>query len=543
MGQSLWTSQTTCEHDGKCYRKNPEHFEQYLHPLQYPDGFPVSDEEEEPSSKKRKIGLNEELPSCKSPFRVNYNYGSSDFPPIPSIQILQTRFTQEVLGKPGWEKKLKDKKIMKKWIDEGKEIFSQEMMDYTFAKLENSIKLSEENGILLLHRYLLFIYNVSKLENIPEEKKDWHPGSKNQVFDLVHPSLYPFVNGKTKISDSKIIQTEIPMFRWICDGEVKKLDLKKSNFSSDTYQWLPADIEVTIDGKVNFLSYINNLHPYEHRALYKDISKILEKFICLFEHVIPESALNPPELVEPDNIANNLTFNAEYDPHSEVVPIDLRGTNLQVIVKLANIVLTEKNPKYEGGVWHVEGMENEDIVASGIYYYDNSNISESELHFRQSVHEPEYEQNDFEYVEKVFGLKNEHPLIQEIGYVKSHKGRCIAFPNIYQHRVAPFQLLPKKKKGHRKILVFFLVNPKNKILSTSMVPPQQNNWLEKYLVQYQCFGNFPNDVISLICEFLEYPISLNETRKDRDKLMEERKYIQGIVDENHYLREFSLCEH
>lgn len=30
----------TCQYDGKCIRKNPSHFEEYDHPLQYPDGHP-----------------------------------------------------------------------------------------------------------------------------------------------------------------------------------------------------------------------------------------------------------------------------------------------------------------------------------------------------------------------------------------------------------------------------------------------------------------------------------------------------------------------
>ena len=62
--------------------------------------------------------------------------------------------------------------------------------------------------------------------------------------------------------------------------------------------------------------------------------------------------------------------------------IDLKDSKLQVIVKLANIHLTPESPEYKGGVWHVEGMQNESIVASGIYYYDNNNISESRLSFR-----------------------------------------------------------------------------------------------------------------------------------------------------------------
>ncbi len=47
----------------------------------------------------------------------------------------------------------------------------------------------------------------------------------------------------------------------------------------------------------------------------------------------------------------------------------------QVIVKLANIILTPSNPEYKGESWHVEGMQNEHIVASGMYYYDSHNVS------------------------------------------------------------------------------------------------------------------------------------------------------------------------
>jgi hypothetical protein len=35
--------------------------------------------------------------------------------------------------------------------------------------------------------------------------------------------------------------------------------------------------------------------------------------------------------------------------------VNLAGSKIQVIVKLANIVLTPERPKYPGGSWHVEG--------------------------------------------------------------------------------------------------------------------------------------------------------------------------------------------
>lgn len=43
------------------------------------------------------------------------------------------------------------------------------------------------------------VAGVSDLENVPEAQKDWHPGSNNQVLDLVHPSLFCFTAGRTKV--------------------------------------------------------------------------------------------------------------------------------------------------------------------------------------------------------------------------------------------------------------------------------------------------------------------------------------------------------
>lgn len=61
------------------------------------------------------------------------------------------------------------------------------------------------------------------------------------------------------------------------------------------------------------------------------------------------------------------------------------NSGLQIIFKLANIHLTPENPSYDGGSWHVEGALNEHICATALYYYDQENITESSLAFRQSV--------------------------------------------------------------------------------------------------------------------------------------------------------------
>ena len=81
----------------------------------------------------------------------------------------------------------------------------------------------------------------------------------------------------------------------------------------------------------------------------------------------------------------------------------------KVIVKLANIVLTPERPKYKGGAWHVEGMENEKIVATGIYYGQSQNVTSAYLAFRRAVAAPEYCQDDNRGVEEMYGLVNHKP--------------------------------------------------------------------------------------------------------------------------------------
>ncbi|KAJ0398565.1 hypothetical protein ATCC90586_010361 [Pythium insidiosum] len=56
-----------------------------------------------------------------------------------------------------------------------------------------------------------FVREVSVLEDVPDEQKDWHPGSNNQVLDLVHPSLYCCVYGIASVygleDESALVQS------------------------------------------------------------------------------------------------------------------------------------------------------------------------------------------------------------------------------------------------------------------------------------------------------------------------------------------------
>jgi hypothetical protein len=259
--------------------------------------------------------------------------------------------------------------------------------------------------------------------------------------------------------------------------------------------------------------------------------------------------------------------------------VELRGRRLQVIVKLASIHLTPDKPRYPGGAWHVEGMQNEGIVATGIYYFDSHNITESRLAFRQAVREPDYEQGDDYGCRHVYGLGNEEALSQPVGSVSTVEGRCLAFPNTYQHKVAPFELENASRPGHRKIVCFFLIDPSKPILSTAHVPPQQKSW---YLEELKRTWPVDPNILRTVLSFMDWwvgcgirecgggvravpafelaisqaifrassvvvpfgrPMSRAEAEVEREALMEERKY--QVDDHNEFLfeRPFSLCEH
>lgn len=244
---------------------------------------------------------------------------------------------------------------------------------------------------------------VRPLEDVPQELKDYHPGSDDKVVDLVHPSLFPVVYGRTRILDRKLTGLE-DFVNNVGEGKVLADPFEEGAVHaswithrpySRKFQWLPCDVQFTDDGECRIASYINNLHPKKHRPLYEVIEKILTQTIPLWNTTLT--------LVQ-DNYKRITYYDVEYDEHPEPEPqlasdedewseefgrrydewkkreplrrpepdefaphviepegqVDLREDfaqkGLQVIVKLANIELTPEKPEYDGGSWHVEGQ-------------------------------------------------------------------------------------------------------------------------------------------------------------------------------------------
>lgn len=45
---------------------------------------------------------------------------------------------------------------------------------------------------------------------LEERPVDWHPGSDGMVRDLLHPSLYCYVRGVSRVSDSPALTADLP---------------------------------------------------------------------------------------------------------------------------------------------------------------------------------------------------------------------------------------------------------------------------------------------------------------------------------------------
>ncbi|GAB2546019.1 DUF4246 domain-containing protein [Nocardia heshunensis] len=493
-----------------------------------------------------------ELSAFPLPFLADGMTASSRPRTLRELQIMQ--ISAHIRAKPDWFMKMNDAEIAARWAAEATaQGLTEDQIRYVMAELayyaglrdgSTGIEVSAVDGVWQSDSLIDAELNsrlreaVRVLEDVPDAELDWHPGSDGQVLDLVHPSLFCLVRGVSPVDDTT---WQTPTKR------------AERYAYSEKFQWLPTDVEVGDDGAGVFTSYVNNVHPVAHRELESVLPQLFTRVLPLFEHVLTDLRHPRPrrddiefwgfheqEPVEPEDddtdaqsayedawdewwdnrtpdIGELPVFAPPVRP-DDFAPVDLSGRRLQVIVKLATIHLTPERPEYPGGSWHVEAMMNERIVSTALYYWDSENITDSLLSFRTAIDDPYYEQNDRSGVRGVFGLEDEDPMNQVLGSAHARPGRCLAFPNILQHRVAPFRLADPTRPGHRKILAFFLIDPSTTITSTADVPPQQP-WAETSTM------------------------TRTEAESYREQLMQERKFFVTEHNQELYEREFSLCEH
>lgn len=348
------------------------------------------------------------------------------------------------------------------------------ILQILFARCQLSVFhcIYESRSLVSLDLRSRLLDQVKLLEISPH--KDWHPGSNEQVLDLVHPSLfcvkYGTTMGKDALGDSVVIEPPKEIFGVKTADDY---DYEGDPDKASGFQWLPTDFDISrsADGAISAkaLSYINNVHPQEQRALYPVLEELVACFVPMWERVLGDAHTvrlhtegygteanggHRGRLIPwddrmqwtPWDWGNDFSDSEWDDPDIDMKrPITVPQPDpfempdqlyhpehaltgkMQIIVKLANIHLTPEKPTYEGGSWHIEGVPDEHIAATGLYYYDVENITTSELGFRGSFSDLfEYEQNDDRGVKLVLDVESETDSIQDFGAATVTEGETLA---------------------------------------------------------------------------------------------------------------------
>jgi len=133
--------------------------------------------------------------------------------------------------------------------------------------------------------------------------------------------------------------------------------------------------------------------------------------------------------------------------------------------------------------------------------------------------------------------------LQELGSVETTQGRCIAFPNVYQHQVQPFRLEDPTKPGVRKIFVAFLVDPTHTIPSATTVAPQQREIIREAMLATDgssWLSKLPTELIDIISGGNDGAMSRAEAEEYRLDLMDERTVFVEESNSSYFGQEFNM---
>ncbi|CAJ1967654.1 unnamed protein product [Cylindrotheca closterium] len=350
---------------------------------------------------------------------------------------------------------------------------------------------------------------------------DYHPHSNNIVRDIIHPALYSYVKGVSPLLKSEEEIKALSLDPSIPEDDRIELEPKdywgREYEASAKYQWLPTYFDVAEDGSCIIRDYINNLVPRsDHEELYGSLAQLFSQALPLIESVYGYCRVVKEDHIRDED--DDLDYNPKPAGPIEERPVSLRGQQLQVVTKIVDYELGP-GQTYEG-VWHVEGMSHEEIVATAIYFIDrDAEIEGGDILFKRAFHKQEamfiYSSVDQTRPPELEDKIDEG--LMPLGQVETLAGRLLVFPNSHVHKVTELKNTSTTKdtesKKKRRIIVFFLVNPERRIVSTREVAAQQ--------------------------EHAGGSMKRSDAFEHRLKLMEERKYTK----QDWNVREIELCEH
>ncbi|KAG8899163.1 hypothetical protein FRC01_010640, partial [Tulasnella sp. 417] len=332
------------------------------------------------------------------------------------------------------------------WVLDELEDYAKMRDEETGIQPSCHVRIWESDGLISEDFKSRLIREGAILENVPDEEKDWHSRYGDQVLNLVHPSLFCAVYGRTPSWNTSNRDRRLEPLK------APRREMKAWAYSPK-FSWIPTDFQLGKNGTpATALGYINNVHPTQNKDLIPIIESLVGRFSLLWDKVLTDILPENDSLPGRQKVVGSYTwtYNTESSGSSSqgghrrtlgaarssrprgalktinLPTVDPQGyrkseqdityrkstysiqeRTVQVIVKLATIHLTPEKPEFPGGGWHVEGMANERVVASGLYYYDCENITDSQLAFRMGVNleSAGYEWDEREGIELTWGMK------------------------------------------------------------------------------------------------------------------------------------------
>ncbi|KAK2751651.1 hypothetical protein FQN55_000373 [Onygenales sp. PD_40] len=268
-------------------------------------------------------------------------------PVLTNRENTMVQAMNEITDKAGWNDQVFDDITAESWRKEmvsGSHDISEAMAKWVIDELRYKTRIFHEYGLVDVFNGGVvksdtaipdslnesFCDAVRKLENVPADQKDYHPGTNQTVVDLVHPSLYPLIYGRSRILSEKILglddcvascglgdtllipANEYAVSKQKTENRSRAADRYRNlKLYSQRYQWLPCNVEfldkegshlrldqhepskvaaASISAPCRITSYINNLHPDKNKDLYALIEQVIASAIPLWNRSL--SALN-----------------------------------------------------------------------------------------------------------------------------------------------------------------------------------------------------------------------------------------------------------
>ncbi|KAK6526060.1 hypothetical protein TWF281_011099 [Arthrobotrys megalospora] len=335
------------------------------------------------------------------------------------------------------------------------------------------------------------------------------------TWDLLDPFLFPVIYYSTLTLDNGEFES-IPGAPGFRDEGVDQY-----------FCWLPSEFKVSEDGNsTKIASYINNLSLPGHDVLMHPIlENVFTKLVPAFNHVLADLAdrswcrkrcpgTNPLYCMDSDSFVHR------WAPPNITAARNIHGKTLAVVTRMIEIKLTPAEPTHSSRDWHVDGMANECIVATGVYHYSHENVTDWSMCLRRR---------------SMFSRETRPPDRsdqRDVGAVLVPENRGVVFPNMCQHCLSPFSLVDKSRSGFTKMLIFHIFDPGRSHYTTRTIPPQQPRQYER-LLRHTRLGRLPEEIFQLIAQYvLGNTITSTKAEEYRGRMIRERNAMLEPLTED-----------